>query len=623
MKLFKKINDKTISSLLSDDYMWLSLWLIFGAIMCAITKFDFLWDFQNYHLYNPWYWFDSKGYEIYTPLATINSFLNPLPDTPLYFMIKWFNDFPLIIYAFQGLWFGALIFVFHKTALLYFDKKGYRNSFLFILTMAIAITGQATWFQAGTSTNETQIAFFAMWGIYLILRQEKFPKLRSTANYFWAGLIFGIGLGLKQTSLTYAFAIGLTMIVFYKNYKNPVKFIGMFILGGFLGTLASYGFVMYHNYVHYGNPIMPFLNTLFKSEYYDNLNFQDRRHLPINFWEFLYYPYIWETRAAEIYYNDCRGWVFYTLSWLFALYATGYYFIKHKRVEFFDSHLNRFTTVYMLIAYIIWTLFFSIFRYLIPMEMFFAIFFVKTMDKVLFRYYRQWLVVFQMMLTMVLLYEFLSVPTHHSWGKLGYLRQHKYITMEKIKLPPNTLIKFYNLPLGYIAPLLARDNPHFKAVAFIDEAFGMNTDFTERNKFAEIKNKVIAEHTGPVVYIAVGDITAEILNKNHIVHSADFKGPMQLRQVDERRAVSRARHFSHVYEKYQLGQHRMTVNVEDVKKLAEVDRDYTKSYKINNEEISKMFCRELRINTNNKRFVICVPEELKHEILTEDTTPLW
>ncbi|MBP1532077.1 MAG: hypothetical protein ILA52_01080, partial [Alphaproteobacteria bacterium] len=292
-----------VFKMLSDNTVWLSVWLIFGSVMCMLTQYDFLWDFENYHLYNPWYWFDSKGYDVYTPLGTINSFLNPLPDTPLYFLIKWFNDYTVIIYAFQGLWFGGLIFLFHKTALLFFEHKGYRNILLFILTMAIALTGQATWFQAGTSTNETQIAFFAMWGIYLVLRQERYPELRSVMNYFWAGLVFGIGLGLKQTSLTYAFAIGFTMIAFYKNYDHPVKFIGTFILGGFIGAMSVYGFVLYKNYIDYGNPVMPFLKTWFKSDYYDNANFQDRRHLPINFWEFLYYPYIWESRAAEIYYQ--------------------------------------------------------------------------------------------------------------------------------------------------------------------------------------------------------------------------------------------------------------------------------------------------------------------------------
>ncbi|MEE6206767.1 MAG: hypothetical protein VZR95_01775 [Alphaproteobacteria bacterium] len=616
---FKNIQAKDVYAFLSENTVWLSIWLIFGAVMCMLTQFDFLWDYENYHLYNPWYWFDSKGYDVYTPLGTINSFLNPLPDTPLYFLIKWFNNYTILIYAFQGLWFGGLIFCFHKVALLYFDKEGYRNIALFILTMAIAITGQATWFQAGTSTNETQIAFFAMWGIYLVLRQERHPELRSAMNYFWAGLIFGIGLGLKQTSLTYAFAIGFTMIIFYKNYTNPIKFIGMFILGGFIGVMSVYGFVLYRNYVDYGNPVMPFLNTWFKSEYYDDLNFQDRRHIPVSFWEFLYYPYIWETRAAEIYYQDCRGWVFYTLAWVFGLYAIGYYIIKHKRVEFFDSHLNRFTTVFMFISYIIWTLFFSIFRYLIPMEMLFAVFLVKAMDKLLFTKYRQWLVILQIVAAQVLLFEFLSVPTHHSWGRLQYLRQDKFVDMEKIILPPNTLVKFYNLPIGFIAPLLARDNPYFKAVAYIDPAFGMNTDFTERNKFAEIRNKVVSEHKGPIVYFAVGDITAEIIEKNEIVHSPDFKHYSELEKVDRRRTVSRARHFQHVVDNYTAGHHRMTVALEDAKELAKIDFS-PKSYKINNEEISKMYCRKLKINANNKRYVVCVPEELKYQILKEQAS---
>lgn len=613
----KSVPAGSIYDFLKEDAVWLILWLIFGAICCGFTQYDFLWDFTNYHFYNPWYWFDSKGYDIYTPLGSINSFFNPLPDAPLYYMIKWFNNYTTLIYAFQGLWFGGLIFMFHKCALLFFDKEGYRNIILFVLTMAIAITGQATWFQAGASTNETQIAFFAMWGIYLVLRNEKYPELQTGKNYFWAGIVLGVVLGLKQTSVPYAFGLGLTMLILFKNYKKPIDVIGMFILGGFIGCMAIYGFVLYRNYMEYGNPIMPFLNTIFKSEYYDIADFQDRRHIPVNIWEFLYYPYIWESRAAEIQFMDCRSSIFYTISWGFGLYALIYYLRHHRRAPFLESHLNVFTIIYMLIAYILWTLLFSILRYTIPMEMFFAIFIVKTMDVLFFRYYKWWLVLFQMIATQVLLFEFLTVPTHEAWGRTDFLRRNDFLSMEKIYLPENTLVKLYNLPIGVVIPLLAQNNKHFKVVSYVDDCFGMNTDFVERNKFAEIRNKVVAEHKGPVVIFAVGDITAELLRKNEIVHSPDFDGDIEkLREVDKQRYQLRAHHFHYVLDDYNAGYHRMTVAKEDLENLSKVPEGFTASYKPDNNELSKMYCRPLKITLDHKPYVVCVPEELKFQILS-------
>ena len=122
MKFNYKFSAAEIRGCFASNAIWLPIWLIFGAVCCAINQFDFLWDFENYHFYNPWKFFDSENYEIYTPLATINSFFNPLTEAPLYFMVKYFNDFPVLIAAMQGLWFGGLIFMFHKTALLFFDK---------------------------------------------------------------------------------------------------------------------------------------------------------------------------------------------------------------------------------------------------------------------------------------------------------------------------------------------------------------------------------------------------------------------------------------------------------------------------------------------------------------------
>ncbi len=64
-----------------------------------------MWDFANYHYYNPWAFLNGRvGYDI-AP-AGLNTYFNPLMDIPLYLMIQYFNDSPNIIYAFQGLYFG-------------------------------------------------------------------------------------------------------------------------------------------------------------------------------------------------------------------------------------------------------------------------------------------------------------------------------------------------------------------------------------------------------------------------------------------------------------------------------------------------------------------------------------
>ena len=609
--LQKCFSAEKIAAFLNPNWIWLIVWLIFGAVVSGYNKFDFLWDFENYHLYNPWKALDSAGYQVYTPLGAINSFFNPMPDMPLYLLIKHFNDYPTLIYAIQGLWFGALLFIFHKTVLLFFDKKTYRDIICTILAMAIGITGQATWFQAGSSTNEVQIAFFVILGMYYMFKMQKYPHKQSIKGFFLSGLILGIALGLKQTSLPYSFGAGIAMLVFYKNLQRPIPFIGAFILGGFISSIVLYGPTMYANYMEYGNPIMPFMNGLFQSPYYGTNSFQDRRYIP-NLDEFLYYPFVWEGRAAEIVFHDWRGKIFYGLVLCTLAYALIYYIIKRKPIPFFQSILNSYICVYMLVAYILWSLLFSIFRYLIPMELLFAIYMVYAMNKFIFRMYKfKWLLIVQIAVFELLMFEFLSVPTHWNWGTLKFERSEQYLFMERVTLPPNTLVKFYNLPTGILAPLLARNNPKFKVVAYIDEGFGMKIDFTERHKFKEIRDNVVANHKGPVVIFGVGDITAELLRKSNLKHTNPNTTVDDYYQIDRNRAFSRQMHFRRVMRRYHAGDHRLSVDIDSVTRFATEPLDINKSYKPNNEELFGMFCRRLRTNFYNKRYVICMPEEWK------------
>ena len=611
----EKLSAAKVSAFLQYNPLWFIFWMICGATISAVNKFEFLWDFENYHYYNPWKLLDAQNYEIYTPLAATNAFFNPLPEVPLYLLIKYFNDYPTFIYAIQGLWYGGLLFAFHKIAFLFFDQKNYRHIFCFILTMAIAATGQATWFQAGSSTNEVQIAFFIVWGLYYVMKLEKYPDTQTSQRFFWAGIVLGIGLGLKQTSLPYAFGAGISMIVFYKNLKEPLKFISMFVIGGFFGCLAVFGPTMYQNFMDYGNPFMPFLNRIFQSPYYDIHSFQDRRYIP-SLVEFLYYPFVWEKRAAEIIFHDWRSKIFYGIMLTSLVYAIVYYIIKRKRTQFFSSALNNYTCVFMLIAYVLWSALFSIFRYVIPLEMLFAVFIVYAMNFCLFRIYRfKWLLIFQIAIFEILMYEFLSVPTHFNWGSLKTERQDQFLYMETVKLPPNTLIKFYNLPSGILAPMLARNNPSFKGVSYVDEGFGINIDFVERTKFKDIRDEVVKNHKGPVIIFAVGDITAEILRKNNYKYSTAHPTVEGYYQIDQARSEARYRHFKNVARRFDAGDHRLSVDIDSVRRFAIEPLSIYKSYKPDNNELFQMYCRPLRTNFRNKRYVVCVPSKQKDTIL--------
>ncbi len=218
--------------------------LAVGIILSVSLCNDFRWDFANYHYYNAFAFLNDRlNYDIVP--ASINTFFNPLIELPLYFFISHFNENLPLIFALQGVWAGLLIFVFYQICRLFFDVTQIKNYVWVVLTLVIAVSGQATFFQIGSSTNEIPMAFLILWGLYLLLKMIKFPDSQSLKKFFYAGLIMGVALGLKQTVVVYCISAGLMLICCLPYLKKPYKSIIIFALGGLIGFLLINGWWMW------------------------------------------------------------------------------------------------------------------------------------------------------------------------------------------------------------------------------------------------------------------------------------------------------------------------------------------------------------------------------------------
>ncbi len=473
------------------------LLLFFCAIAVIISvanKFDFRWDFTNYHYYNPFAFFYNRlGFDIVP--ASVNTFFNPLIDIPVYLMIKNFNDNLGLIFAFQGLWFGGLLFVFYKIVLLFFDEKKISNFFKILMVMFIASTGQITYFQIGSSTNEIQVALFAFISLYVLFDMIKGQSLQKWYKFFIAGLILGCALGLKSTIVYICVACGISLIFCYKYLEKPFEFILLFTLGGLSGYLAVNGWWMYKMWDLYQNPFFPFLNGIFKSPWFDDFNYSDTRFIPQGFRKFIF-PYTWNGQNAETYFFDFRGMFFYTLAICFVVYMS----IKPARwKDFAKNRLWCFYAVFLFLSYIIWMNLFGIYRYIIVMEMLSAIFFVKilfsykTENNIRFALYYSFVVIASTILILI-------PRDSYEWNNLR--KEKKFVDVEKVKLPENTLLKLYNFPSAGVIVELAKENK-FRALGYkhLNATYMKGSDFVERGRFHKVRDEIVKNHKGKTVVI--------------------------------------------------------------------------------------------------------------------------
>lgn len=495
--LLQKIQKKIIW--LFNQNILMSLILIgIGSYVCTITKFEIIWDFANYHYYNAYAFLNNRlNYDI-AP-ASVNTFFNPLIELPLYFLIQKFNQNIDVIYAFQGIWFGLLLFVFYKIVRLFFDQDSLKDIGLSLLCVLIAATGQATFFQAGTSSNEVTIAFLAFSSLYIIFKMIKAKDEQSRRKFFIAGIILGGALGLKGTIIYQCLAVGLSLIFCFKFLKRPLLFILLFALGGLVGYLLTNGWWMYKLWVLYDNPFFPFLNKIFNSPYYDYENFSDKRFM-LNFPMNLIHPFIWNYgphTVAEIIFSDVHSTIYYFLLLTSFIYLL---FKPQKIIECYkNNQLYFFFCVWGITAYILWLNIFSIYRYVIVIEMAGAIFFIKSV----FNYKSRFFVLEGIYYAMVVFTCYVMVINYegYSWSRKT-ITEKKYVDIEDITLPPNTLVKLYNFPTAALIPELAKNNT-FRALGYYhyNAGYMKGSDFSDRGKFKQIKDKIVAQHKGPIVII--------------------------------------------------------------------------------------------------------------------------
>lgn len=548
------MNTKILNTINNNIFI-LSLCLIFGFTLGFIYRNELFWDLLNYHYYNAFAFLHNRlNYDIV--LGGENSFFNPLPDLPLYWMIQYLNDYPGIIYGIQGLYCGVCLFFFIKICGLFWDNHTWNGIITTIIATAVAATGQAFVVQMGTSTNEIQVTTFILAGLYLLFKITFRPDLQKGYKFLIVGLLMGIALGLKPTVVSYCLGAGLTSVIFYKKLNKPLPYILLFAAGGLLGYLLSNGWFMWHYWEWYQNPFFPFANFIFKSEYYYESNYRDTQFLP-SLKNYFIFPFIWHSfkyKIAETSFYDIRLTVYYTI---FLLTIFSFMFSKKARLFFKTNYKWGVYFTFLIITFFIWMALFSILRYIIVVEMLgcmvicrlVVFYFCEILDNKKQQILKS--------IICVILVIIIAIFTLFQEDVRAYNNSDKFLDVEQFSFPQNCIIKTYNAPTSLYIAEWAKSN-NIRAVGYVS-TFG--SDFVNQNKYKQIRDDILKNYNGP-------DILVFKEYGNHPNHPNPLRyGITQLakKEIEEK----------------------------------------------------KLYCREIKSNLEPKA-KICVPQELKKQILGDD-----
>jgi hypothetical protein len=343
--------------------------LLFGLLSVCLGQDD-NWDMKNYHWYNPYALLNGR-LDVDMAPGQWQSYFNPMIDVP-YYLLTTFLPGPVVGFvmgAVHGLNFVLLLAI----ARLLLGAAAASTRLALLLALA-GVCGAGFLSELGNTMGDNLTALLVLSSLWLVLRHWQRLHAwsgRTIGLLLLSGAVMGLGAGLKLTNATYAAALCLALLTlpapFGKRLGNAVLY-GCGVLAGLLVSAGYWWLTMWR---HFGNPLFPQFNNIFRSPLAQQLGVIDNYHMPHSVLEALFWPFVFTaqfTRVSEIVLKQAV---------LPALYAVGIVFalvwlaerLRARQAQPRLSPQARFVLVFGLIAYLAWMKLFGIYRYLVPLEL--------------------------------------------------------------------------------------------------------------------------------------------------------------------------------------------------------------------------------------------------------------
>lgn len=359
------------------------------ALQALLLGQDDGWDMRNYHLYNPYALLNDRLAIDFSP-AGFQSYFNPLLDLPYYLLTR-YAPAPLAGFVFG--WLHGLNFI--PLSMIARQLLPQRQRVALLLALAGCL-GAGFLSELGNSMGDNLTALLVLSALALLLRHG---VAASVGTLLLAGLLMGAAAGLKLTNINYAVALCLALLVWPQAFWRRIGQAWWFGLGVLAGLAATAGYWWATMWRLYGNPVFPQFNDIFRSPLAAPLGVLDTDHLPRTLGEALLWPFVFTRDIARIAEVPLRQLIWPLLTVLLVAYAVRllWRYARHRSNSTGNSTSNgssvasgsaeaehhaaselagrplapaaRVLLVFMLLAYVIWLKLFSIYRYLVPLEL--------------------------------------------------------------------------------------------------------------------------------------------------------------------------------------------------------------------------------------------------------------
>ena len=340
--IFKKIEMK-IGVQKEDLIFFLILLSIF---LITIIFPDRTFDTFNYHLYlqeNPFG--DKINYDFFSG-KNLNSFTYAFADR-MFYIFRYFLGYRL------GVILNYLIII-----VIYMQIKEILKNIIVdaknitIVIFSSLIATSLSLIDIVDSYYIDLISLVLLLEIFRLIFTQKIDDKNNSFLLGYLALLFGLSFTVKISN---SIVLILFFILYILRNKNIKKYINLknILITLILLIIPFFVYVLYA-FISTGNPVFPFYNTIFKSKYFGNWNWLDKRFGPRNITQVFIYPLIMffnKNLTCDIAIIEPIWSMGYFVSIFYIMY---YSYIKIIKKESINKE-RLFISIVTFIIYILWS----------------------------------------------------------------------------------------------------------------------------------------------------------------------------------------------------------------------------------------------------------------------------
>jgi hypothetical protein len=456
---------------------------LMGGVSLRLGQ-DLNFDLLNYHYYAGYAFLHGRTFRDLAPAGS-QSFLPPLLHVFSYLGIAYLPPrlFGFLLGAIHGL---NVLLLFALGLVVHRRDDPRRAWVVSILATVVGSLGPAAVSLLGTTFGDNLVSIPAALALVLVLATgaDASPR-RASWRALAAGLLGGAAAGLKLPMAVYQLALLVAAGVLWWSSGSLAKRLGMLSLGSLLGYMSTGGFWAIELQRRFGNPVFPFANDLFRSEYQT-----PKTGMVERFSYGLVRPILDMAlgrpgRLAEIEMRDVR----FLLLLVAGIGCAAVWLVARargaRRVPW--SGCEWALLVWWLTGYVAWGLLLSTYRYATLLEF--------TAPLVLFLLLRR-LASARHAPSVVVVAALLIIATTRSgsWGRRAWQSPWLRLTVPALGQAPNSLILMVGQPSAFAIP-------SFRADARFVHLTGVER-FRAPAKWGPLVEQAVREQRGPLLLLS-------------------------------------------------------------------------------------------------------------------------